>query len=101
MSNLPHLIDNVRINLEDVLKKIAPNYTELSIATGYWDLIGTSKLIDLLQRYTKIRILIGQEPMSYRYSKLLKLDFENPDKSFPSLDIAADLEKDGTSEDQT
>ena len=79
MPMLPKLIDNMRVRLGDTLKTIMPNYKSLSIATGYWDLPGTAELIDLLKNYDSIRLLIGQEPMSFRYQQQLKLDFNKPD----------------------
>ena len=47
----PHLIDNIRKNLGDTLRDIAPNYKKISIATGYWDLPGTAELIEILKDY--------------------------------------------------
>lgn len=90
----PHLIDNIRKNLGETLRDIAPNYKKISIATGYWDLPGTAELIDILKEYDSIRLLIGQEPLSYRYQKIMKLDPEKIDEMFPDDDFKADLEKD-------
>lgn len=87
----PRLIDNMRVSLGDTLLKIAPDFSELSIATGYWDLLGTAELIDSIKDYKFIRLLIGQEPMSLRYQKKLSLDFSKPDSLFPEEDIKADL----------
>lgn len=95
MATLPKLIDNMRVCLGDTLKTIMPNYKQLSIATGYWDLPGTAELIDLLKDYESIRLLIGQEPMSFRYQQQLKLNFDEPDALFPSKDFKADLEENG------
>lgn len=101
MPILPKLIDNIRVNLKDTLRLIAPNHKKLSIATGYWDLPGTAELIDLLKEYDSIRILIGQEPLSYRYQKFLKLNLNELDNLFPDSDFKKDLEKDArTSKDQ-
>lgn len=88
---LPKLIDNIRVSLGDTLKGLAPKYKELSIATGYWDIPGTAELIDLLQEYDSIRLLIGQEPMTYRYQKQLKLNLETPDDLFPDKDFESDM----------
>lgn len=88
---LPKLIDNMRVSLGDTLKNLAPNYTQLSIATGYWDIPGTAELIDLLQYYDSIRLLIGQEPISFRYQKKLMLDLNNPDSLFPGKDFESDM----------
>lgn len=95
MATLPKLIDNMRVCLGDTLKTIMPNYKQLSIATGYWDLPGTAELIDLLKDYESIRLLIGQEPMSFRYQQQLKLNFDEPDALFPRKDFKADLEENG------
>lgn len=62
----PQFIDNTRKNLADVLREIAPNYNTLSIATGYWDLAGTMEIIDQLEEYQSIRLLIGKEPIAHR-----------------------------------
>ncbi len=88
---LPKLIDNMRVSLGQTLKDIAPQYKELSIATGYWDIPGTAELIDLLEKFSSIRLLIGQEPMSFRFQKKLHLDFDKPDAMFPSEDFAAEM----------
>ena len=87
----PRLIDNMRVSLGDTLLKIAPDFSELSIATGYWDLPGTAELIDSIKEYKSIRLLIGQEPLSLRYQKQLSLDYSKPDSLFPKEDIKADL----------
>ena len=87
----PRLIDNMRVSLGNTLLKIAPDFSELSIATGYWDLPGTAEIIDSIKDYKSIRLLIGQEPMSLRYQKKLSLDFSQPDSLFPGEDIKADL----------
>ena len=87
----PRLIDNMRVSLGNTLLKIAPDFSELSIATGYWDLPGTAEIIDSIKDYKSIRLLIGQEPMSLRYQKKLSLDFSKPDSLFPGEDIKADL----------
>ena len=100
MPMLPKLIDNMRVRLGDTLKTIMPNYKSLSIATGYWDLPGTAELIDLLKNYDSIRLLIGQEPMSFRYQQQLKLDFNKPDALFPGEDFKSDLEKEGMFDDR-
>lgn len=88
---LPNLIDNKRVYLGEVLKKIAPEHDVLSIATGYWDLAGTAELINLLSNYKSIRLLIGQEPISSRYQQALNLNFNKPDDLFPDKDFECDL----------
>lgn len=62
MAQYPQFIDNKRKNLADTLREIAPNYKILRIATGYWDLPGTLEIIDALENYEKICLLIGQNP---------------------------------------
>lgn len=42
---IPKIIDNNRRTFLNLIKEIAPKYTELSIATGYWDLLGTKLII--------------------------------------------------------
>lgn len=63
----PKLIDNKRRVLADVIKNVADKYNKLSIATGYWDLPGTAEVIDHLQNYKSIRLLIGNEPLLNSY----------------------------------
>lgn len=83
------LIDNKRISLSEVLNDLAPQFDELSIATGYWDLQGMALLIDKLSRYQKIRLLIGQEPLPPRFAN--SLSFHEPETSFPDEEIAGGL----------
>lgn len=92
---LPKLVDNIKVTLGSVIKSLLPNYKELSIATGYWDLPGMVEIIDELKNYSKIRLLIGQEPLTSRYQKQLKLDLNNPDNLFPGEDFRVDLEEEG------
>lgn len=96
---LPKLIDNNRRTLADVLRQILPTHKKISIATGYWDLPGTLEIINELKNYDSIRLIIGQEPMSYYRQKQLKLDFNNPESLFPDIDIKNDLVNDGTSKE--
>lgn len=86
-----HIIDNKRISLSETLREIAKDFDELSIATGYWDLAGTAEILETLKNYKRIRLLIGQEPLSPRNSKLLGI--EMPDADFPDKDIVHDLEQ--------
>lgn len=97
----PHLIDNIRKNLGDTLRDIAPNYKKISLATGYWDLPGTAELIEILKDYDSIRLLIGQEPLSYRYQKIMKLDYKKVDEMFPDEDFKSDLENDAKDKNVT
>lgn len=88
MSKLIQFVDNRNQSLGDVLREVAANpvYKDLSIVTGYWDMIGTSKIIDLIKDYRSVRILIGAEPFSRRSLKLTNLY-----RDFPDADIAEDL----------
>ena len=81
MSVLPKIIDNQRHKLIDVLNTIAPQYEYLSIATGYWDLLGMQMILDKLHHYKKIRLLIGREPLIPRH-KILQPEPDYPDKDF-------------------
>lgn len=89
MSANKKIIDNNRVHLAEVLRRIAPAFKELSIATGYWDLPGTAEILEQIKDYDSIRLLIGQEPLSPRNAKLLKLDA--PDPIYPNADFAYDL----------
>lgn len=62
MAQYPQFIDNKRIILAETLRTIAPHYSVLRIATGYWDLLGTLELIDRIKDYDKIQLLIGRSP---------------------------------------
>ncbi|PWG60782.1 SNF2-related protein [Bifidobacterium catulorum] len=88
MSDYIQFVDNRKQSLGDILRQIAGSgkYQDLSIVTGYWDMAGTTKLIDLIQDYRSVRILIGAEPYSNR-----RLNLTNIYKDFPDADIAADL----------
>ena len=63
----PKLIDNKRVSLAEILNKNVTEHKHLSIATGYWDLEGTSKVIDDLSSYQSVRLLIGQEPFTKKF----------------------------------
>lgn len=84
---IPKIIDNERRSLLGLIKEIAPKYEELSIATGYWDLIGTKLVIDELKRFKKIRLLIGREPLIPRHKSY------RPEPDYPDADLYFDLEK--------
>lgn len=81
MSQLPKIIDNQRCKLADIFNAVTPAYEYISIATGYWDLLGTKLVIDKLKNYKKIRLLIGREPLIPRH-KLLEPEPDYPDKDF-------------------
>lgn len=59
---IPKIIDNERFHLLDVLKEVSGDFKDLSIATGYWDLKAMLALKDELEKFDKVRILIGREP---------------------------------------
>ena len=83
------IIDNSRVELASTLREVAKDFKHLSIATGYWDLPGTQMILDSVNGYEKIRLLIGQEPLSPRNTKQLKI--EVPEPGFPDEDFALDL----------
>ncbi len=78
---LPKIIDNQRRKLIDVFNSVIPEYQKISIATGYWDLLGTQLLIDKFCDYKKVRLLIGREPLIPRH-KILEPEPDYPDKDF-------------------
>ena len=90
MSN-SKLIDNKRVIFLDELLTVMPNHKILSIATGYWDIKGTAKLIDKLQNYESIRLLIGQEPMLNKGQKYRNLSEMALDQNFPDYQFKSDL----------
>jgi len=85
MSNLPKIIDNQHQTLLDIFKNIAPEYKDLSIATGYWDLEATKQILESMENYHHIRLLIGREPLIKRHH------LDVPEADFPELDINQDL----------
>lgn len=87
MTNLPKIIDNKRKVFFDSLNDLLPNYKKLSIATGYWDLKAMVLLMDKLDQYEDIRILIGREPLIPRHN------LKCPEPDFPQDDIFRDLEQ--------
>ena len=84
------IIDNNRVRLADVINEIAPSFTELSIATGYWDLLGLQTIIGSIRSYDSIRLVIGQEPLPPSYAKAL--DLNQLDATFPEAQFIASLE---------
>lgn len=95
MAQYPQFIDNKRKNLADTLREIAPNYKILRIATGYWDLPGTLEIIDALENYEKICLLIGQEPLAPHLQRNYNI-FNDKNLMFPDKYIKSDLESYGT-----
>ena len=87
MNRIPPIIDNQKKKLIDVLSECCKYFDELSIATGYWDLGGTQLLLPEINKFKKVRLLIGQELLIPRY-KVDQIEVDFPDK-----DIFEDLEK--------
>ncbi len=87
MSNLPKIIDNERRKLLDCLIEVSKDYSEISIATGYWDLEGMKLILPEIQGYSKIRLLIGREPVISRY----QLQIPVPEPDYPDQDFKFDL----------
>lgn len=83
--SLHKIIDNNRATLKDTLVEASKGYSEISIATGYWDLEGMKLILSQIEGYSKIRILIGREPMIARYHMQL------PEPDFPDQDFKYDL----------
>jgi len=84
------IIDNKRVRLADVINEIAPSFSQLSVATGYWDLPGLQAIIGSIRSYESIRLLIGQEPLPPGYAKTL--DLNELDETFPETQFVASLE---------
>lgn len=91
--SLPKLIDNDKVTLADTLRKISKDHKKLSIATGYWDLSGTSEIINEIEHYQSIRLLIGKEPLSHRKQAELNLLDSESDDLFPEKNFMHDLTK--------
>ncbi len=93
------LIDNSEeLKLINILKEILslPELKEICIATGYWDLKGTSLLADSLRTFllkddAKLRLLIGKDPNVY--AKDLTAESYKTAKNYPQDFIKIDLDK--------
>lgn len=83
--SLPKLIDNERKTLLDTFIEVSTSHTELSIATGYWDLEAMKQLMPHLGKFTKIRLLIGREPLIPRHQ------LQQPELDYPDQDFKFDL----------
>jgi ERCC4-related helicase len=83
---LPKIIDNERFRLLDVLKQASVDFKDLSIATGYWDLKAMLALKDEIEKFDKVRILIGREP------QIPRAQVGEPEDDFPAHDIEIDLQ---------
>jgi ERCC4-related helicase len=81
----PKIIDNQRVQLQEVLKAQALKHSKLSIATGYWDLEATASLLEELEGLKRIRLLIGREPLIPRHQ------LSAPEQEFPGDDFKYDL----------
>ncbi len=91
------LIDNSEnLKLLDTIKEILKKseLNQIDIATGYWDIPGTSKIADELDNFlkkdgTKLRILIGKDPYLFaKYNKNPKYkDVQNWPEEFIRTDI--------------
>ena len=82
---LHKIIDNNRKTLLDTFVQVSEDHTELSIATGYWDLEGMKLLLPQLRKFEKIRLLIGREPLIPRHQ------LEKPELDYPDQDFKFDL----------
>lgn len=98
MANYPQFIDNKRKTLAESLRSIAPNFKVLRIATGYWDLKGTLEIIDEIEGYSKIQLLIGQEPLADHLQKKYNISFDEK-QLFPDTYVSSDLESYSYSKD--
>lgn len=115
------LIDNSpKLKLVDTLNEIIskPEINEICIATGYWDLKGTSLVTDSLINFlsrenTKLRLLIGKDPNvlkkdltadAYKTAKVypqdyLKIDLQNVEMNDEQYQKAAKMLIDNCSGD--
>ena len=99
MKNGIKLIDNSsnEYQLGSVLRELITDtvYSEISIATGYWDLPGMVEIYDELSTFltrenTELRLLFGEEPSVKAYQ------VKNPakqDPDFPEKYLKKDLEE--------
>lgn len=92
------LIDNSNTDyqLGSIIKQLLSDnsFSEISIATGYWDLPGMVEIFSQLEKYldrenTSFRLLLGEEPSikSYQVSNPEKVD-----PNFPQKYLKKDLE---------
>ena len=92
------LVDNSpKLKLVDTLNEIIsmPEINEICIATGYWDLKGTSLVTDSLISFlsrnnTKLRLLIGKDPNVFK--KDLTADAYKNAKLYPQDYLKIDLQ---------
>lgn len=93
-----HIIENDRVLLSETLRTVAQDFSEVSIASAYWDLSGTREILSSVESYEKIRLLLGQEPISPRNAALLNIQIPQPD--FPDQDFSFDLQQLSSDEDR-
>jgi len=98
MINSLKLIDNStgQYQLGEVLRELVKDnsYSQIAIATGYWDLPGMVEIYDELKSFlerenTSFRLLLGEEPSVKAYQ------VKNPakqDPDFPEKYLKKDLE---------
>ncbi len=78
------------MSLKDVLLDVSKNFSELSIATGYWDIEGMRLVLNSIKEYKKVRILIGREPLLKRDNKT---GIDQPEPDYPDQDFFEDLQR--------
>ncbi|MBF0345376.1 MAG: DEAD/DEAH box helicase family protein [Nitrospirae bacterium] len=93
MTDNPKILDNStsQFQLKTCLTPLLTSnkYTELSVATGYWDLPGMLELLPAMEAFlgnplSRIRFLIGEEP---------KIRINQLDTAFPERFIRDDLKE--------
>lgn len=89
MKQFPKIIDNNRKKLLDTFLEISDDHDQISIATGYWDIEGMKLVLESIQNYKKIRILIGREPLLKRDNKE---NIDQPEPDYPDQDFFDDLQ---------
>ena len=92
------LIDNSTetLKMSSVLKQCIADekFTEILIATGYWDLPGMVAIYDELKTFlerenTLLRLIIGKEPMIRQYQQAVHLERDD----FPGQYLKTDINK--------
>ena len=95
---LPKILDNSndQYQLKSVLVELlkSEKFTEISIATGYWDLPGMVEIFDELTEFlsrsnTSFRLLLGEEPTVRAY-QVKEPEFVDP--NFPHKYLKKDME---------
>jgi len=82
---LPKIIDNKRVTLLDTIIEASRSHKEISIATGYWDLEAMKLVMPHLDKFDKVRLLIGREPLIPRHQ------LQQPELDYPDQDFKFDL----------